>query len=79
MKQDLKRCPWCNTHELTSDWMNEVCQIRCLNCGAMEPTSTSEVLAVTRWNGEHRHQNDSAILCGNMKKNNRADKKAIDL
>lgn len=50
----LKRCPFCNSHELTLEVMNEIFNIRCFECGAMGPNADSETRAVDRWNeGEH--------------------------
>lgn len=79
----LKRCPWCNRHELTLDLTRYTYAVRCLICGCIGPiTNESEEEARLLWNGDGPYQNHSAILCmdkNSVGLNNRDDLKDIDL
>ena len=76
----LKRCPFCNHHDLTLDQIGTVFSIRCYECGAMGPHSMSINRAITLWNGEaslNSGANHSALVYD--RKSNRDDKKEVEL
>lgn len=77
----LKRCPWCNGHRLTSETTRVTHAIKCLECGAIGPSTTGSLAnAGYLWNGHGVHQNPSAILSqGPHQYNNRDDLKEIEL
>jgi transcription elongation factor Elf1 len=76
MNANVKRCPFCNGHNLTMDRTESISQIRCFDCGAMGPSAyPSDVKAVRYWNDGY--QNPSALVAN--RKSNRADLKNVDL
>ncbi len=77
MIYNLKRCPFCNAHDLTLDVTIGTCAIRCVNCGAMGPVSTKTGRAVQFWNGNARHTNPSALVA--CRKSNHHERKTMEL
>jgi len=61
MRDKVKRCPFCNNHNLTLLRTQKVSNVQCRGCGATGPNSwsadgkTSDAEAVMLWNsGENR-------------------------
>lgn len=76
----LKRCPFCNDHDLTLEVTQVSFAIKCLSCGAIGPSTTgSKERAADWWNGEAKYQNQSALICHEGKGSNRSDLKDVDL
>lgn len=73
----LKRCPYCNSHELMMDCSMTHFWIKCLNCGATGPLSLTKNIAGSFFNGDHRHQNPAALV--RDRKSNRGDLKEVDV
>ena len=71
----LKRCPYCNSHELTLDCSNMAYWVRCHDCGATGPNGRSQKSAQDHFNGDHCHQNPSALV--RNRNSNRSDLKEI--
>jgi transcription elongation factor Elf1 len=74
----LKRCPFCNTHDLTLDISSATFQIKCFECGAMGPASAGTIEDAARlWN---EGQKDSTSMVNMLRKHtNRDDIKEISL
>jgi transcription elongation factor Elf1 len=71
----LKRCPFCNSHELSIDVTRVTFAIKCFNCGAIGPATSGErEQAEQYWN---EGCNASALVFD--RKSNHHDKKEIDL
>lgn len=49
MKSKLKRCPWCNSHDLKVECNTAVCWIKC-ECDACGPSALTIEDAVDYWN-----------------------------
>lgn len=81
MHSDLKRCPWCNGHELTLEVGRLHYAIRCFECGTVGPHASTAPAAEQWWNGTHRHQNPSALVAMPLEKgvSNRNDIKRVEI
>ena len=78
MEAKVKRCPFCNSHRLTMDLNALVRWLKCLECGACGPLAGKSASdAVMYWNGDHPHQNPSALVADRA--SNRDDLKTIQL
>lgn len=74
MKAELKRCPFCNGHNLQLARSGDVYQIICLGCYGCGPTAVIREHAVGSWN----HGAYSVALV-NDKNINRDQFKEVDL
>lgn len=74
----LKRCPFCNSHNLTLEVTIATYQIKCLECFSLGPQSTQLFRAAQFWNGDYEHQNLSALIACVNKPSNRNDMKDIE-
>jgi hypothetical protein len=76
MNYKLKRCPFCNGHDLTLEITVLTYQIKCLYCLSMGPASgTTIVAAVNYWN--RGYENPSALAATIA--SNRNDLKSLEL
>ena len=74
---NAKRCPFCNSHNLTLYVGPTWDQVRCLNCNACGPDASTAPGAFAYWNGIAAHQNTRALVCDRA--SNRDDLKAIEI
>jgi len=58
----LKRCPFCNGHNLTLKVRRFTSFIMCLDCHAGGPILMNDEDAILAWNAEGEHQNQSALV-----------------
>lgn len=72
----LKRCPFCNCHDLCIEATHVTWFVKCHACRCTGPESTNLNRACDLWNGEDHHQNTSALV--KDRKSNRDDKKEIE-
>jgi transcription elongation factor Elf1 len=74
----LKRCPFCNSHDLALEVTAATYQIKCHDCGAMGPSTIRTIeIAVMLWNNG---QKDSTAMVNMLRKHtNRDDLKEIEL
>lgn len=75
MNARVKRCPYCNSHNLALDRNNACSWIRCFECGATGPTTLRDNAAIELFN--HGVENPSALVAS--RKSNRDDLKMVDL
>lgn len=77
------RWPFCNGRDLTMDVTQCTFNVRCFECGASGPDSTSKARAVSYWNGTADDINISAMVVElrtiERAINNRNDRKYINL
>lgn len=73
MKAELKRCPWCNSHDLKVECNDAVYWIEC-QCDAAGPSALTKERAVELWN---RGSNPDCLL--NYRKSNQHQTKEIEL
>lgn len=62
MKLLLRRCPFCNGHDLAVDITSTEYLVRCMECGVTGPSGDTPRKAEEWWNGTHQYQNDSALI-----------------
>jgi transcription elongation factor Elf1 len=74
----LKRCPFCNGHDLVMDLNTVVFWVHCFECGAQGPSSHERSGAAQYWNGDHQYQNRSALVTNRVEGSNRDDLKEIE-
>jgi hypothetical protein len=63
---ELKRCPWCNCHELSLEITELQYNISCFQCGCLGPRANTIQQAVRRWNGSVRDTEEgwtSLVVC----------------
>lgn len=72
----LKRCPFCNSHDLQFQCSEIVYWVQCMECSAMGPTSRTYNGAKSYWNGSPAI-NSSALVADRTA--NRDDLKEIPL
>jgi hypothetical protein len=74
----LKRCPFCNSHELTSFGTHTTYQIECLDCRALGPITDGDVEDAGRlWN--NGEDGSTGMVNMRRKYTNRDDLKDIEL
>lgn len=78
MKVKLKRCPFCNSHELSLQLNIAVYWIKCADCCATGPESIRPETAVRLWNGEETRAGYTSLVTL-RKGSNRNDLKTIEL
>ncbi len=76
-KYKLKRCVYCNGHELGMHRGEIVSSVYCLDCGAMGPFDYTDFGAINLWN--EGTSNPSALVRCMGFKSNRNDEKEIEL
>lgn len=74
----LKRCPFCNCHNLHLDMNQTLYWIACLECGSTGPNSLSKDTACELWNGECRRAGYTSLVTM-ANGSNRDQKKEIEL
>lgn len=81
----LKRCPWCNSHDLSLEITELSYNISCFECGCLGPRANTVKDAVRRWNGvvnDHEEAWTSLIVYATRRQvqhHNRNDVKEIEL
>lgn len=86
MKAQVKRCPFCNSHNLTMDRTHSVSNIRCFECGAVGPNAwenspgATDLEAIKLWNAGYRNP-DALVALPPAKRegSNQHDLKEVDL
>lgn len=73
----VKRCPFCNSHNLSLQKNSVVSWIECLHCRSCGPIHSLDEDAVASWNGTHKHQNSAALIVN--RQSNHHELKEIDL
>lgn len=73
----VKRCPFCNSHNLVMEASAAAFSLHCLGCGTFGPNGYTRQGAVLMWNGTHRHQNPDALV--RNRKSNHHDLKEVEL
>lgn len=74
----LKRCPFCNTHDLTLDVTSATYAVKCFECGAMGPVTTrTPQRAADLWNSGPI--GTTAMVNMKRKFTNRDDLKEVDI
>lgn len=82
---ELKRCPWCNGHDLSLDVTLFSYNIKCFDCGCLGPRASTIARCVRRWNGvvsEHEEGWTSLIVFATRRElnnHNRNDVKEVEL
>jgi transcription elongation factor Elf1 len=74
----LKRCPFCNTHNLSVHLNSTAWWIECLDCNACGPLSSNAVYAVQLWNGTCTKAGYTSLVT-DAKSSNRDQTKDIEL
>lgn len=77
MKAKVKRCPFCNSHDLTMDTTTNHYTIHCFYCGSNGPRGYTRNTAIALWNGKHRYTNPDALVAN--RKSNHHELKEVDL
>lgn len=75
MKARVKRCPFCNCHNIARDVNAVFVWLKCHECGASGPTATTLRGAVQGWN--EGYNNPDALVA--TRNSNRDDKRTIEI
>ena len=76
MKLLAKRCPFCNSHNLTIDVSAISFWVKCHNCSATGPCGFKKESSLALWNGHHKHSNPAALVAN--RKSNHHQMKEIE-
>ncbi len=77
MISKMKRCPFCNGHNLTMFRTEIVSHISCLDCGCNGPSSVSDFGCIAAWN--EGVDNPSALVRQLPIDHTRNEMKGVDL
>jgi hypothetical protein len=77
MKLKLKRCPFCNSHDLSMEIGSLTYWVKCYECHALGPLGKAREDAALLWNGKHKHTNPSALVAN--RKSNHHEMKEIEI
>jgi hypothetical protein len=57
-----KRCPFCNSHDLSFDLNGFLYWAHCRDCNSTGPDASTRRKAVSLWNGHSRDTNPDALV-----------------